>query len=232
MDITLVQHTLATSVTGTSISKAYASNNTLGNCLVLVAVDGNGVSTNPFTPSDTLGNTYTLAKFIGSGSIFNDIAIYVVPNCMGGANTVTVTNTTTVNMQIAISEWSGLAPVSVVDQTNGNGQQAGANGIVTVNSITPTQNNELIIAAAAMGGADTITGETLTVLENNSPDGKEDCCVQYSIQVGLTTVGASWTDNQGASAIAAMAIVSLFPFSLGSVGGAGQNDITGGVRIT
>lgn len=105
---------------GSTVVKAFPSNNAAGNCLVVAVLwseifTGAGSS---IAVTDTQGNTYTLVNTSAEQNNYF-ASIFIAPNCLAGANTVTVTFTgfTSSNqgMAVAIHEYSGIATASPLD---------------------------------------------------------------------------------------------------------------------
>jgi hypothetical protein len=143
MAISFVQAASNTAGSTNTLSKAFTSNNTAGNCLIVI---GNANYSNvTYTISDTLGNTYAGAPgspelYSGSQSSY----IWYAANCTAGANTVTIVPSSGgVNIGLVILEYSGLALTSPVDayaNNSGNGTS-----MTTGNTGTTTQAVELAI---------------------------------------------------------------------------------------
>src|SRR5579862_5609852 len=143
--VTLVQHTSKDAGTTTSSSLPFNSNNTLGNFIAVFIRAGHSGET--FTVSDSKGNAYQQAVQMNetldspNGDTF---AIFYAQNIAGGANTVTVSDTTSATLRFAISEYSGVATSNSLDVT------AAAQGTSTSpNSGTATTvaNGELLLGA-------------------------------------------------------------------------------------
>lgn len=181
------------------------SNVTAGNTLVLSIwfCDGAGCNNgvvDAFTiaVSDTLAHTYTEAirfnydaQHVAGG---NDdvLAIYYVCNISGGANTTTVTITpggggTTNYLWASVTEYSGIADASCLDQT---GSDAGNSGTVTINTDGATsQATELVHGIAA--GATDLAG-TSTVL---STSGNGSITDQYKTVVATGVQSLVWNQT-------------------------------------
>jgi hypothetical protein len=123
-----------------TVSLAFNSANTAGNCLVVVTRYG----ANSGTVSDSQGNTYTLVQ------TWNDINGYtkcwIAPNCAAGANTVTLS---VAAAQFFIGEIAGIATASPLDVST----QVAVNTTTTPVSIsvTTTQPTDYLLLVA--GGA-------------------------------------------------------------------------------
>ncbi|MBA2285828.1 MAG: hypothetical protein H0W02_10115 [Ktedonobacteraceae bacterium] len=132
-----------------TLAKAFTSNNTAGNSIVVVAGCGNGTA---MTVADSLGNTYTSAIAAPNSTTFEAQIFYAV-NILGGVNTVTVTNAgSAASMAVQLYEVNGLIAqvANVLDQTSsgtGTGTTASASNIA---SVSP---NALAFAGVAVGTA-------------------------------------------------------------------------------
>src|SRR5581483_6865116 len=120
MAVAHVQDASNTAHNASSVAKAFTSNNTSGNML-LVAVGvwrSSGGFTDP-SLSDTRGNTWKLvlatARQLQSGQ--SCLYLFAAYNCAAGANTVTATVGVTCDIDIAIHEYSGCATVTARDQS-------------------------------------------------------------------------------------------------------------------
>jgi len=148
MPISLVQKATsgATSVLGTSISLAYSSNVTSGNLLVCVIGNGPVAAPNLATPTDTQGNTWTLAvsQTVLDGTDF--VTMYYAFAGSTGANTVTSTGSgTPSDLMMFVFEYSGIVSPSPIDKTHGGlGNSAG--------NITTTNANDLLLSAIVGDG--------------------------------------------------------------------------------
>jgi len=147
----------------TTIIKAFVSNVTAGNTIVVTAFCGAGQTISSVT--DSLGNTYTERVSGMSGRL----KIYEAPNITGGACTVTVTFSDSVSYRaMSIHEYSGMVNTGAFDvgaaATASRAGSAVTDGNYTDN-ITTTANGDLIIAAivnipAAWVAVDAGTGLT------------------------------------------------------------------------
>lgn len=120
---TFVQSTSATVGGIKTISKAFNSNNTAGNTLVVIASYQNSVAgVGAASISDTRGNTYTAVQNLGDGISHFLSNAWIVKNCAAGANTVTYDNATisigSNALSIALVEYSGLGTNPTVVSKN------------------------------------------------------------------------------------------------------------------
>lgn len=142
MAISVVQRDKNQDLTGSGVSKAFGSNNTGGNKLIVLAAISNS-SITLSTPTDTRGNTYAVvATELDAGSFYG-WRCWVVESCAAGANTVTVNNTSFSNSLLFIYEVSGLAATSSFDKKVTTKSDSGSSP--TSGSITVTNSNELIL---------------------------------------------------------------------------------------
>jgi hypothetical protein len=149
MAIAFVQ---AAGTVGTSVfNLAYGSSNTAGSLLIAVIRISNG--TGAITVSDSLNPNWTSAVANVNGTS-ND-AIFFLPNCAAGANTVHVAQSGEGACEFLIAEYSGLALTSPLDKT------ASSLGTSATGSVGPTATttvaNELIIAGFSNESANGLT---------------------------------------------------------------------------
>lgn len=144
-----------------SLAKAFVSNNTAGNSIVVVCAIGNGTAP---TISDTNSNVYTQVSQVANGTAFNVAIFYsagtaVGGGIVGGANTVTVTNGgTTASIAMEIYEMSGLIAMTGAqpDQTASATGSSGTASTSVISALTP---NEYAFAGIGVGTA----AQTITV---------------------------------------------------------------------
>lgn len=159
-----------TAATGTTQAQAFASNNTAGS--LLVAAVAGGASGTTFTVTDTAGNTWLPA---GSAYFDSDRAVMVqlfyVPNCVAGANTVTLTlSATGLNRTLLIHEFSGGGSgISVDGYATTSSNSPTTNVTPTLTGITTTTDDDLIFAYFMID-----SGSALTITGNNTYQFIED----------------------------------------------------------
>lgn len=153
MAVSVVQRGVATDNTGAtgSVSVAFGSNVTAGNTIIAVCV---GASM--FIPRDTLGNTYAIAyqNMQGATSTHN-IKVYTAANIFGGANTVTVSDGSSI-AGMFVYEVAGLANSRSFDKamlTRQTSATTDTTGTTEVTSFT----NELALAVFSYNGSTAIT---------------------------------------------------------------------------
>jgi uncharacterized repeat protein (TIGR01451 family) len=186
--ISRIQSNVNGNESGTNnMSVSFPSNNTQGNFLIVTGSAARPART--LSVSDTLGNTYVPA--IGPVTdVAQDVTIYIwyVPICKGGANTVTITPSNTAALEIHVSEWSGIAPSSPVDQIV---SATGTGTSVSSGSRTTTASGELIFGYGwVLNTATAGPGFMPISLVNGDLD-------EYQIQTTAGSVAATFTQASG-----------------------------------
>ena len=173
--------------TVSNIAATFPTNNTAGNLLVVTGTAARPHGT--ITISDTVGNIYVPA--IGpTVDTVQDTTAYVwyVPNCKSGSNTVTLIPSTPDAMEIHISEFSGIATTSPLDQVSfatGTGPTASSGARAT------TVNGELIFGYTFLyNTAVAGPGYNGMSLVNGDLD-------EYLIQPAAGSVSATFTQASG-----------------------------------
>ncbi|OLC92743.1 MAG: hypothetical protein AUH86_18145 [Acidobacteria bacterium 13_1_40CM_4_58_4] len=157
-NIKLVQHTSVDAGTTTSGSLAFASPNVGGNWIA-VSIRGGLSNAQVFTVTDSNGNTYRQAAQIGFTSSQVTLAIYYAENIKSGANTVTVTQSVSGPLRIAILEYSGVATSNSLDVTAvATATSTSANS----GNATTTANGDLLLGAIATTNPDSFTAKSLS----------------------------------------------------------------------
>jgi len=180
----------------TSISRAFPSSNTAGNCLIVTGTAARSAQNT--TISDTLGNIYVLALSATDPTQNVTANIWYCANAKAGANTVTIRPTDGAGhaMEIHISEWSGVSKTAPLDKS---AWATGAGTAVSSGAASPTQNGELAFGYAFVGLSATAgTGFTQLGLINGDLD-------EYQIQGAAAAVAATFTQS-GADAWLAMMV--------------------------
>src|SRR5713226_4822749 len=148
-----------------TLAKAFASNNLVGNTIVVVCGCGNGTA---MTVADSLGNTYTQAITKANSTTF-EAAIFYAVNIIGGANTVTVTNAgTAASVAMEIYEVSGLL-TQVVAQPDQSTSGTGTSATPTLSALAASTPNSLAflgIAVSTAAQATSVTAATNWTLDS------------------------------------------------------------------
>jgi hypothetical protein len=124
--------------------------------MLLVAVVSCDHTKSPLTPTDSRSNTWSALTVQTQSTAQSTQIFYVAGPTTDAAHTFTLTGSSLL-ASIAVLAFSGIAVTSPFDKENGVVGPTSST-TVTCGSITPTQNGELIIAAASSGGAVATTG--------------------------------------------------------------------------
>jgi len=199
VNISLVQHTSLDAGITTTGSLAFTSSNTAGNW-VGVLIRAGLSSSQVFTVKDSNGNTYNKAAQIGFTSSAVTLAIYYAENIKGGANTVTVTDTVSGPLRIAILEYSGVATSNSVDASvAATGTSASPNS----GSLNTTASGDLLLAAVAATNSEGFAAASGYTLEDSVPAPPNTKLItedQIQASAGAASAGAtlSGSDTWGA----------------------------------
>ena len=150
--IVLVQHARKAAGTTTSAPLAFASNNSAGNWIG-VCIRASGTS-QALSVSDSNRNLYRRALFRQRDGGSNTLAIFYAENVAAGPNIVTVSDSTSSNLDLTILEYSGVALSSSLDTTiSAIGDSSSPNS----GTATTTANGDLLLAAFMSANAATFT---------------------------------------------------------------------------
>ncbi len=210
-------------VASVSVSSAVADTgnssaiDTSGATLLVVAVAYFGSTP---TLSDSKFNTWTLAASIADGSGRKSEIYYAENPVVGTGHTFRLSGTTSAPA-LAVTAWSGAATSSPGDQVS-SGNSASATTVAT-GSLTPTEDNELVIAAAMCEGTTNPPVASIdggfTIQENLAGVASNAFAVgqAYLVQTTATAANPTWTlgSSQNTNAIAVS-------FKAASSGGSGQ----------
>src|SRR5579884_2826435 len=178
------------------LSVAFPSANTAGDFLIITGTAARPRST--LTISDTAGDSFVSALGPVSDPS-QDVTAYIwyVANAKGGPNTVTITPTGGADaLELHISEWSGINPVSPLDQTS---SATGSGTSISSGAQTTTRNGELIYGYTFPNGSSS-PGSGFTGL--SFVDGDWD---EYEIQPVAGSVASTFTQSPATNWFAAMA---------------------------
>jgi hypothetical protein len=184
---------------GDSFSLSFSSTPTVGHLIVVCTSVYIGDSTSGLSVSDNQGNTYTQRRY--DNSIYGvRLAIYTaVASTSSGTFTVTVNPAgSSADITITLLDISGQAS-SFLDQVNNT---TGTGTAASSGDVTPTQNNELLVATMTHGGSDrTITEESGWTLagELEGGTGNQPISSVYKLQTTATTEDADWTIGTGSA---------------------------------
>lgn len=192
-----------TSVSANSFTTATTSAVDTTGCTLLIAVISCFSTGGAAVFSDSKSNTWTKLTLRDSGNTTNLIA-YAQNPTVGSGHTFSGTSGTFFG-SICVSGFSGTATTSVFDQQNG-ATTAGATTLAT-GSVTPSANNELIIASAgsASVGQPYTIGSGFTIAVQDPGGSSYPSGLAYLIQTSASAINPTWTFNASAEAEACIA---------------------------
>lgn len=183
--------------TTTSISFSHTTGSGANRLLVATFMIRNDVTAISGTPTYG-GQNLTLAKRQTDATNALSVEVWYLVAPPSGANTLAATLSAADDTGTIVSTYTGVAPSSPLDQT------AGAAAATSV-SITPTVNNELIVAGAPNEDGTTPTAGAGETLLFGTDEGTWATGGEYAIQTTATaqTINfATWTSAQGCIAVA------------------------------
>jgi len=212
----IVQSNQNSSGSASSLTKAFTSGNVATNAILVIA-QWSGTS-NTLSVADTNLNNYTTLRGPDNngadGSGGSRQQIFLATNIAAGANSVTITPSSSTRMMMVIIEISNLSVLSTLDTSNWNDSVSTVTSLSSGN-VTTTQAVDLLIGyAGTQSQAAALTGEVgWTVLENTS-DGTntEALLVQSQVQTSTgtydSTATASPATTYGMGIVALRAAIS------------------------
>ncbi len=228
--ITLVQHVSKDAGTTTFSSVTFPSNNAAGNWIgVAIRAGHSGQS---FTVKDSNGNTYhQAAQFNVTADAPNGdtLGIFCAENIAGGPNKVTVSDTISGTLRIAVLEYSGVASANSLDAT---AAAQGSSSAPNSGNISTSANGDLLLGVVLTGNGENFTGGSAYLIEERVPaEPNTKLIVEDQVQPASGTASAAVSlgasDNWGAAVAAfksattsvstSPTITSLTP-ALGAVG--------------
>ena len=162
--ITLVQHTSKDAGTTTSSTLAFPSGNKAGNFIAVVIRAGS--SGQVFTVSDSNKNLYKQAVSFNMTVDANTIGIFYAENILGGANTITVSDTISGTLRFAILEYSGVTTANSLDATV---VAQGTSAAPSSGSLTTSLSGDLLLGEIITADAETFTATTSYKIEEFVP---------------------------------------------------------------
>lgn len=179
-----------------------AQRDTSGANLIVVNIGGSG---NVTAPTDNKGNTYLPIRDEDGEFGGEDTVFYCESPTVGSGHEW---STTSALASIEVQAWSGAAASSALDQQNG---RTDISGPYTSGGITPTEPDELIIAAMG-GGVGTNhsidDGFTITDKFNVTGGVAFDSALAYLVQTSAVLVDPEFTTDTP-SAIEGVILVSF-----------------------
>jgi hypothetical protein len=218
--IALVQHASKDAGTATSATLAFNSNNIAGNWIGVCVRAGH--SGQMFTVTDSRGNAYHKAvQFNVTVDTPNGhtLGIFYAENIAGGANAITVSDTTSGTIRFAIVEYSGVAATNspdVIAMAQGNGVSPNSGNATT------TSSGDLLLGAISTANSASFTAGNGFAIEGSVPASPNTKLIaEDRVQTAAGTVSAGAIlgapDSWG---------VILAAFKAGTAGGGSPPNIT------
>jgi hypothetical protein len=163
----MVQHASKDAGATGSSSLAFAANNAAGN-FIAVAIRA-GVAGATFNVTDSRGNSYRQAVRLDvtvDAPAGDTLALFYAENVGGGANTVTVSQSTGTTLRFAILEYSGVATVNSFDV--GTAAQ-GTSASPSSGTVSTTASGDLVVGAIVSADSEAYTAGSGYVLRDAVP---------------------------------------------------------------
>lgn len=217
MGIALVAHTQE--VTPGSATGITSPIDTTGSTLLVVTLD-NANGTTP-TLTDTNSNTWTLIR-TDSDTNGNHCYYYYVSNpIVGSGHRFSVTGFYTA---FQVTAWSGtLTSSDPLDQQNAG--LHGTSSTFLTGSVTPTQDNELVIAFIGTGSGVSFTIDSgYTITDQAFPDTSASLTAQaYLIQTTAGATNPTWTASTSCATVTQIASFKAAPSGISNKQKASMN---------
>lgn len=190
--ITLQQHTSAGSTNGDSVTTSAINTTTGSPNLIVIGVSYNGGGAG-CTPTDSVSNAYTGLTSYPDGSFRTVRLWYKYAPTTNASHTFSCSDTGTLPT-LTVAAFSGAA-TSPFDVENGAGA-GGSETELATGSITPTQDNELIISV--LSGPDDATAnvnESMTKIEEVEVVAGQHVGgrLAYKVQTTATAINVTWS---------------------------------------
>lgn len=205
---------------------------TTGCDLLIVSVSSYDLTANPAV-SDSKSNTWIpLTNHPVSGGDTTARIWYAKNPTVGSGHTFTVYSTGAIYCSVSVTGWSGAHLTAPADQENG----AGSSGVTAIStgSVTPSEGNELLIAAVtadatgtfSIDGGFTIAGQVDYVVGHSEAGAQA-----YLVQTSATAANPQWSRTGSATLMAAA--IATFQAAAGGGGetlpALDQGMLTGGL---
>lgn len=172
--------------------------------LVAMVADQTGT---PTTPTDSKSNTWVgIGSYLDPGNSARGRLWYSVPSSVGASHTFTSGGSVS-QSTIAVAAFSG-ASATPLDLDSGHAFGFGEASPHQPGSITPSQDNCLVITGGTYGGDMTsyaVSGYTQAGFENTVGGDHPGCAILYAIQTTATATNPSWTPFSGSFGAVAVA---------------------------
>jgi len=205
------------------------SYDTTGANLIIVVVSQYSSGTAATVTDNKTGNTYTETKVASSGGFDQSRIFWCVPAEVGSGHTFTLNGSNTYGV-IVVMAFSGAS--ATPDDLDNSGTTGGATTVAT-GSVSPGEDNELIIAGFSSASAETSisidNGFTAVGATDWSSGANQGGAAAYKIQTTAAAVNPAWSWVTSAGASATIATFKAgstvvagfgipFPFFLGLMG--------------
>lgn len=172
--------------------------NTTASDLLIVVCAFDGFGGTGLSLSDSKTNTWTAITPDQGGAYYQALRIYYAKNPTVGTGHTFSFGSTGSAASMYIGAFSGADLTLPKDQQNGNAQDAVTS--LATGSITPTTDNQLVVAGLAtpdpttvgIGGSFTIAGTAAAISFQN-----EGSTLAYLIQTTATAANPTWTSSVG-----------------------------------
>lgn len=183
-----------------------------GNLLVLSAVTSGSRTISSIV--DSRSNTYAVADFAAFGTSCTGFVAYsLLATSLQNGDTITITWSSTANSAVNISEWSGIAASSPLDQ-HANANSIGTSSVSTF-TVGPTgttaQADELVVAAFGYVGSNSGTaGSGYTLLTRVQSTGtNRSVHAEYQVVAATGAQTATMDINVASSGGTGMALATF-----------------------
>lgn len=174
--------------------------NTTGATLGIIAQNyyGPAASFPTVSVSDNQGNTWTELTEVLSGSSNEKMrAWYSIITTTNASHSVTFTNGAGNHYYAAVAAFfSGTHASAPLDQQATSANQAQAT-THTAPSVTPTENNELVVSLLGTDGPGSMTADSInggfTIYQYQTPASSTGCGLAYLIQTTAAAAAPTWT---------------------------------------
>ncbi len=190
--ITLLTHVCAFS--GDTNTVTTTTINTTGATLLVVTISDYQAALAQAVPSDSKMNTWTSLTTYNADLSVRVTTSYVANPTVGTLHTFTATGSVAYP-SICVASFSGVVSMSPLDQQHGQGGVAAATTLQP-GSITPSQNNELVITGLAFDTSGTVSidsGFTITDQTDYMPGAAFGAALAYIVQTTAGAVNPTWT---------------------------------------
>lgn len=194
---------------GTDSSVTTDAIDTTGASLIVVSI-ARDTNSNQLNFSDSKSNTWNLFAYAVQGST-SSLLYWTRATSVGSGHTFS--NTGAFNFStLAVAAFSGNAPFIITDQKS----SAGASSTTILpGSITPTQDNELVVTSLAFSGAGTPVSINGGFTETNEIDFNSGIyygnALAYLIQTSAAAANPTWTRTNSSPLASTIASFKLSP---------------------